>query len=62
VSAHGAAAAITSDATGEPIGGDAWNSEHRAETPLQRADRNFAELLQELRVAQTGCRSSSRSC
>jgi Family of unknown function (DUF6328) len=33
---------------------DAWNSEHRAETPLQRADRNFAELLQELRVAQTG--------
>ena len=33
---------------------DAWNSEHRAEAPLQRADRNFTELLQELRVAQTG--------
>ena len=33
---------------------DAWNVEHRAEAPLQRADRNFAELLQELRVAQTG--------
>jgi hypothetical protein len=33
---------------------DAWNTEHRAEAPLQRADRNFAELLQELRVAQTG--------
>jgi hypothetical protein len=33
---------------------DAWNIEHRAEAPLQRADRNFAELLQELRVAQTG--------
>jgi hypothetical protein len=33
---------------------DAWNIEHREETPLQRADRNFAELLQELRVAQTG--------
>ena len=33
---------------------DAWNSEQRAEGPLQRADRNFAELLQELRVAQTG--------
>lgn len=26
----------------------------RSETPLKRADRNFAELLQELRVAQTG--------
>jgi hypothetical protein len=36
------------------VGGDAWNTEHRAEAPLQRADRNFAELLQELRVAQAG--------
>ncbi|MDJ1138083.1 DUF6328 family protein [Streptomyces iconiensis] len=26
----------------------------RNETPLERADRNFAELLQELRVLQTG--------
>jgi hypothetical protein len=26
----------------------------RDETPLQRADRNFGELLQELRVSQTG--------
>ncbi|MFE9995398.1 DUF6328 family protein [Streptomyces avermitilis] len=26
----------------------------RNETPLERADRNFAELLQELRVTQTG--------
>lgn len=33
---------------------DRWNSEHRGEGPLQRADRNFGELLQELRVAQTG--------
>jgi len=33
---------------------DAWNIRHRAEAPLQRADRNFTELLQELRVAQTG--------
>jgi hypothetical protein len=33
---------------------DAWNAEHRDEAPMQRADRNFAELLQELRVAQTG--------
>ena len=37
-----------------PVCDDAWNTEHRAEAPLQRADRNFAELLQELRVAQTG--------
>jgi Family of unknown function (DUF6328) len=37
-----------------PVCDDTWNVEHRAEAPLQRADRNFAELLQELRVAQTG--------
>jgi hypothetical protein len=37
-----------------PVCDDAWNIEHRDEAPLQRADRNFAELLQELRVAQTG--------
>lgn len=34
--------------------GDRWNSHHRGEGTLQRADRNFGELLQELRVAQTG--------
>src|SRR3712207_7407058 len=33
---------------------DSWNMQQRAEGPLQRADRNFAELLQELRVVQTG--------
>jgi hypothetical protein len=33
---------------------DHWDHRHRSEAPLQRADRNFAELLQELRVAQTG--------
>ena len=33
---------------------DTWNAGQRSETPLKRADRNFAELLQELRVAQTG--------
>lgn len=31
-----------------------WNQAMRGETELQRADRNFVELLQELRVAQTG--------
>ena len=34
--------------------GDQRLSEARRETPLQRADRNFNELLQELRVTQTG--------
>jgi hypothetical protein len=33
---------------------DAWNVEARNETPTQRLDRNFTELLQELRVVQTG--------
>lgn len=33
---------------------DAWNSEERGESELQRLDRNFSEILQELRVAQTG--------
>jgi hypothetical protein len=31
-----------------------WNRRQRQETELQRLDRNFNELLQELRVAQTG--------
>jgi hypothetical protein len=33
---------------------DAWNRLHRLEKPMQRADRNFAELLQEIRVLLTG--------
>jgi Family of unknown function (DUF6328) len=33
---------------------DAWNREVRDETPLQREDRRWLELLQEVRVAQTG--------
>ena len=33
---------------------DIWNAGERGEAPLKRADRNFADLLQELRVAQTG--------
>lgn len=35
-------------------GSDGWNRAHRSEEPLTRADRNFLELLQELRVALTG--------
>ena len=33
---------------------DEWNAAERGETPLQRADRAYGEILQEVRVAQTG--------
>ena len=33
---------------------DGWNEQVRDETPMQRLDRNWADLLQELRVVQTG--------
>src|SRR5438105_9777609 len=33
---------------------DNWNAGARGETPLQRADRAYGEILQEIRVAQTG--------
>ena len=33
---------------------DSWNEQARDETPMQRLDRNWADLLQELRVVQTG--------
>jgi len=33
---------------------DEWNAEARGENPLQRADRAYGEILQEVRVAQTG--------
>jgi len=39
---------------GVPPDTDEWNLSVRGEHPLQRADRNFVELLQELRVMQTG--------
>lgn len=32
----------------------AWNEQARDETPTERLDRNWTDLLQELRVAQTG--------
>lgn len=31
-----------------------WNREQRKETPTERLDRNWSDLLQELRVLQTG--------
>jgi hypothetical protein len=43
------------DMVGEPRRSDEeWNRQARQETPEQRLDRNFGELLQELRVAETG--------
>jgi Family of unknown function (DUF6328) len=33
---------------------DDWNAAARGETPMQRADRAYGEILQEVRVAQTG--------
>jgi hypothetical protein len=33
---------------------DRWNHAVRGETPHQRIDRNYAELLQEVRIAQVG--------
>jgi Family of unknown function (DUF6328) len=36
------------------LGDDHWNEKARDETPMQRLDRNWADLLQELRVVQTG--------
>jgi hypothetical protein len=33
---------------------DEWNADARGETPLQRVDRAYGEILQEVRVAQTG--------
>jgi hypothetical protein len=39
----------------EPLPADSdWDAEARGETPTERLDRNWDELLQELRVVQTG--------
>jgi hypothetical protein len=45
----------TDDDTGDnELRDDGWNERARDETPMQRLDRNWADLLQELRVVQTG--------
>lgn len=41
-------------AAGSGRADDAWDAEERHETPTERLDRNWTELLQELRVVQTG--------
>ncbi|MGD9990643.1 DUF6328 family protein [Pseudonocardia sp.] len=43
----------TADPSEEPAD-DAWNRAARDETETERLDRNWNDLLQELRVAQTG--------
>jgi hypothetical protein len=37
-----------------PITDQDWDRDQRDETPTERLDRNWADLLQELRVVQTG--------
>lgn len=38
----------------KPFDDESWNAEARHETPTERLDRNWNDLLQELRVVQTG--------
>jgi hypothetical protein len=38
----------------DPEDDESWNRQARNETPTQRLDRNWTDLLQELRVVQTG--------
>jgi hypothetical protein len=46
--------ADTTRSCAQSDGHDAWNAVARGETPLKRVDRAYTEILQELRVAQTG--------
>jgi O-antigen/teichoic acid export membrane protein len=45
---------VDDDASAHPERDDEWNREHRGETETERLDRNWSDLLQELRVVQTG--------
>ena len=45
---------VDDDADDNTLHDDGWNEQARDETPMQRLDRNWADLLQELRVVQTG--------
>src|ERR1700753_290333 len=42
------------DRAAHPERDTSWNEQQRHETPLERLDRNWNDLLQELRVVQTG--------
>ena len=45
---------VDDDTDDNELRDDGWNEQARDETPMQRLDRNWADLLQELRVVQTG--------
>jgi hypothetical protein len=45
---------VEDDAGDNELREEVWNEQARAETPMQRLDRNWADLLQELWVVQTG--------
>ncbi len=53
---------ITTMDVDNPQDDQRWDSEERGETEIQRLDRNWNSLLQELRVVQTGCSCSPGSC
>ncbi len=52
--ARTAGAMITAMDVDEPKEDQRWDSRQRGETEIQRLDRNWNSLLQELRVVQTG--------
>jgi hypothetical protein len=45
---------VRRDPNEAPLGDSQWDADQRGETPLERLDRNWGDLLQELRVVQTG--------
>jgi hypothetical protein len=46
---------VTERGSGPPeLSDEEWNRAQRGETPTERLDRNWSDLLQELRVVQTG--------
>lgn len=54
VLAHTTGAMITAMDVDHPQDDQHWDSRERGETEIQRLDRNWNSLLQELRVVQTG--------
>ena len=45
---------VSESGSGFRFGDDDWNRDERNETPTERLDRNWGDLLQELRVVQAG--------
>jgi hypothetical protein len=42
------------DKAAHPEQDSGWDADQRGESPVERLDRNWGDLLQELRVVQTG--------